>query len=85
MELDEEIKAEYLEYIKGHKKKLYPDAVRHEELLQLMFADKMIPRKDVELLLEECDKQKNNAAKAVVLEYAHQNFKPTDTDKNYKL
>ena len=85
MELDEEIKAEYLEYIKGHKKKLYPDAVRHEELLQLMFADKMIPRKDVELLLEECDKQKNNAAKAVVLEYAHQNFKPTDTDRNYKL
>lgn len=84
-ELDEEIKAGYLEYIKGQKKKLYPDAVEHEELLRLMFAGKMIPRKDVDLLLEECDKQKNNAAKAVVLEYAHQNFKPTDTDKNYKL
>ena len=38
-----------------------------------------------DLLLEECGKQKNNAAKAAVLEYAHQNFKPTDTDKNYKL
>lgn len=85
MELDEEIKEEYLEYIKGQKKKLYPVAVEHEELLRLMFAGKMIPRKDVDLLLEECDKQKNNAAKAVVLEYAHQNFKPTDTDKNYKL
>lgn len=85
MELDEEIKEEYLEYIKGQKKKLYPAAVEHEELMRLMFAGKMIPRQDVDLLLEECDKQKNNAAKAVVLEYAHQNFKPTDTDKNYKL
>nr|WP_325258969.1 leucine-rich repeat domain-containing protein [uncultured Oscillibacter sp.] len=84
MELDEEIKAEYLEYIKGHKKKLYPDAVRHEELLQLMFADKVIPRKDIDLLLEECDKQKNAAAKAAVLEYAHQ-FDAAGSDKNYKL
>ena len=84
-ELDEEIKAGYLKYIKSQKKRLYPAAVQHEELLQLMFAGKMIPRKDVDLLLEECDKQKNNAAKAVVLEYAHQNFKPADTDKNYKL
>ena len=85
MELDEEIKAEYLEYIKGHKKKLYPDAVRHEELLQLMFAEKMISRKDVDLLLEECDKQKNNAAKAVVLEYAHQFLNAADSGKSYKL
>ena len=85
MELDEEIKAEYLEYIKGHKKKLYPDAVRHEELLQLMFAYKMIPRKDIDLLLEECDKQKNAAAKAAVLEYAHQFLGAADSDKSYKL
>lgn len=85
MELDEEIKAEYLEYIKGHKKKLYPDAVRHEELLQLMFADKVIPRKDIDLLLEECDKQKNAAAKAAVLEYAHQFLGAADSDKSYKL
>lgn len=85
MELDEEIKAEYLEYIKGNKKRLYPDAVRHEELLQLMFAEKMISRKDVDLLLEECDKQKNNAAKAVVLEYAHQFLNAADSGKSYKL
>ena len=84
-ELDEEIKAGYLKYIKGQRKRLYPLAIQHEELLQLMFTEKMISWKDVDLLLEECGKQKNNAAKAVVLEYAHQNFKPTDTDKNYKL
>ena len=85
MELDEEIKAEYLEYIKGNKKRLYPDAVRHEELLQLMFAEKMISRKDVDLLLEECEKQKNATAKAAVLEYAHQFLGAADTDKTYKL
>ena len=84
-ELDEEIKAGYLKYIKGQRKNLYPVAVEHEELMRLMFAEKMISWKDVDLLLEECGKQKNNAAKAAVLEYAHQNFKPTDTDKNYKL
>ena len=85
MELDEEIKAEYLEYIKGNKKRLYPDAVRHEELLQLMFAGKMIPRKDVDLLLEECEKQKNATAKAAVLEYAHQFLGAADSGKSYKL
>nr|WP_325231713.1 leucine-rich repeat domain-containing protein [uncultured Oscillibacter sp.] len=85
MELNEEIKAEYLEYIKGNKKKLYPDAVRHEELLQLMFAGKMIPRKDVDLLLEECEKQKNATAKAAVLEYAHQFLGAADSGKSYKL
>lgn len=85
MELDEEIKEEYLEYIKGNKKRLYPDAVRHEELLQLMFARKIIPKKDVDLLLEECEKQKNTAARAAVLEYAHRNLGAADSDKNYKL
>ena len=85
MELDEEIKAEYLEYIKGNKKRLYPDAVRHEELLQLMFTEKMIPQKDIDLLLEECEKQKNTAAKVVVLEYAHQFLGAADSGKSYKL
>ncbi len=85
MELDEEIKEEYLEYIKGNKKKLYPDAVRHEALLQLMFTEKMIPQKDIDLLLEECEKQKNAAAKAAVLEYGHQFLGAADTDKTYKL
>ena len=39
---------------------------------------------DIDLLLEECDKQKNAAAKAAVLDYAHQ-FDPADTSKTYKL
>ena len=83
-EIDEEIKAGYLKYIKGQKK-LYPAAVQHEALLQLMFAEKMIPRKDIDLLLEECDEQKNAAAKAAVLEYAHQFLGAADSGKSYKL
>lgn len=49
-----------------------------------MFAEKMIPRKDIDLLLEECDEQKNAAAKAAVLEYAHQ-FDAAYTGKTYNL
>ncbi len=69
-ELDEEIKAGYLKYIKGQKKRLFPAAIQHEELLRLMFAEKMIVRKDIDPLLAECNKQNNIAAKAAVLDYA---------------
>ena len=75
-EVDEEIKASYLKYIKGQKKRLYPFAVQHEELLRLMLTEKMLVRKDVDLLLEECDKQENVTVKAAVLEYSGRNLKP---------
>ena len=84
-ELDEAIKAGYLKYIKGQKKWLFPLLVQHEELLQLMFAEKMIVRKDIDPLLEECDKQNNIAAKAAVLDYAGRNLKPVDPTKEFKL
>ena len=84
-ELDEEIKAGYLKYIKGQRKRLFPVAIQHEELLRLMFAEKIIPRKDIDLLLEECDRQNNIAAKAAVLDYAGKNLKPVDPLKEFKL
>jgi hypothetical protein len=68
-ELDEEIRAGYLKYIKDRKKELYPLAVRHKELLRLMLAEKMLSRKDVDILLAECDNQNNAAAKAAVQDY----------------
>lgn len=83
-ELDEEIKAGYLKYIKGQKKRLFPAAVRHEELLQLMFAEKMLDRKDIDPLLAECDKQNNVSAKAAVLNYAGRDLKPVDPLKEFK-
>ncbi len=84
-ELDEEIKAGYLKYIKGQRKRLFPAAIQHEELLQLMFAEKMLDRKDVDLLLEECEQQNNIAAKAAVLDYAGRNLKPVDPLKEFNL
>ena len=84
-EIDEAIKAGYLKYIKGQRKRLYPLAIQHEELLQLMFTEKMIVRKDIDPLLEECDKQSNISAKAAVLDYAGRNLKPVDPTKEFKL
>ena len=84
-EIDEDIKAGYLKYIKGQKKRLFPLSVQHEELLRVMLAEKMIVRKDIDPLLEECDKQNNIAAKAAVLDYAGRNLKPVDPTKEFKL
>ena len=84
-EIDEEIKAGYLKYIKRQRKQLFPAAIQHEELLQLMFAEKMLDRKDIDLLLEEFDQQNNIAAKAAVLDYAGRNLKPVDPTKEFKL
>ena len=69
-EMDEEIKAGYLKYIKRQRKWLSPEAVQYKELLQLMLAEKMLVRKDIDPLLKECDRQNNIAAKAAVLDYA---------------
>lgn len=69
-EMDEEIKAGYLKYIKRQRKWLSPEAVQYKELLQLMLAEKMLVRKDIAPLLKECDRQNNIAAKAAVLDYA---------------
>ena len=84
-ELDDEINAGYLKYIKGQKKRLFPAAIQYEELLRLMLAEKMIVRKDIDPLLEECDEQSNISAKAAVLDYAGRNLKPVDPTKEFKL
>ncbi|NBI69046.1 leucine-rich repeat domain-containing protein, partial [Pseudoflavonifractor sp. 60] len=77
-EISNEILADYLKYIKGQKEKLYSAAIEHEELLQFMFAENMLARKDIDPLLEECDKQNNVAAKAAVLDYAGRSLEPAD-------
>lgn len=77
-EMDEEIRAGYLKYIKGQRKRLVLDAVQHEELLQLMIKEKMLARADIDPLLTECDRQNNVAAKAAVLDYAGRSLKPVD-------
>lgn len=84
-EMDEEIRAGYLKYIKGQRKRLVLDAVQHEELLQLMIKEKMLARADIGLLLTECGKQNNVTAKAAVLDYADRCLKPVNPTKEFKL
>ena len=84
-EMDEEIKAGYLKYIKRQRKRLFPEAVQYEELLRVMLAEKILDCKDIVPLLSECDQQNNVAAKAAVLDYAGRNLKPVDPTKEFKL
>ena len=69
MEMEEALQAGYLSYIRRQRKRLYSLAVGHEEVLRLMIAEKMIPKKDVSLLLDEAEARQNAAAKALILEY----------------
>ncbi len=65
-----ERQGEYLKYIKSQRKRLYPLALRRQELLLLMCGEGVIPPKDVQALLAEADRQGNAAAKEMIL--AHQ-------------
>lgn len=65
-----ERQGEYLKYIKSQRTRLYPLALRRQELLLLMCGEGVIPPKDVQALLAEADRQGNAAAKEMIL--AHQ-------------
>lgn len=65
------IRADYLWYIQTQRKRLYSLAVKHEELIRLMLTEKMIPRKDIDAVLDTCGEYHNDAARAAVLEYAN--------------
>ncbi len=73
-EINEEIRAGYFKYIKGNKSKIHPLAIENEEILQMMMQEKLITRKDVDLLMDESDKQRNYTAKAAIMQYNHENF-----------
>ena len=64
----------YLKYIKSQRKKLFPLAAAHEEVLQVMLAERMVAQADAPLLLNACKKGRNAAAKAAVAEYVRENF-----------
>ncbi len=74
LEMRRKIRAGYLGYIRSRRKRLYPAAVESEELLWLMLKKKMVPKKEIRLLLEETDKQEKPAAKAAVMGYGKQRF-----------
>ena len=70
---------EYLRYIRSQRKRLFPLALRRQELLRLMLAQKMLQPDDIKELLqnEKCDAE----AKAVLLAYKSANFPNSDTDE----
>ena len=59
----------YLQYIRRQRKRLYPLAMRHQQLLRLMLGEAMVPKKDIPFLLEEAETQQNTAAKEAILNY----------------
>ena len=48
----DEWKKEYLKYIRNQKKKLYPLAAKVPALLRIMTSEKIIPKEDLETLVE---------------------------------
>ena len=70
---------EYLRYIRSQRKRLFPLALRRQELLRLMLAQKMLLADDIKVLLqnEKCDAE----AKAVLLAYKSAYFPNSDTDE----
>ena len=55
-EIDQDIRAGYLKYMKDEREGLCNMAAlyRDKELLHLMLAEKLVPKKGIHLLLEEC-------------------------------
>lgn len=69
-ELDPDVKASYLDYIRKRRKDLYQDALEQEDLMQLMVQEKVIPRETIQELLDQCANEGRNAVMALLLEYS---------------
>ncbi len=83
--LSEEIRAEYLAYIRSERKALYVRAMEYLPLLQLMTAEKMIPQEEFEELFGEALQKGDAELTALLLEYRHKNFKPVDLEREFEL
>ncbi len=69
MPIEETDRIRYLAYIRRQRKRLYPLALQHEEVLRLMIAEAIIPPRDIQPLLDEAERRQNGAAQALILEY----------------
>lgn len=81
IKLDETIRADYLKYIRGQRKRLYQIAVDCSELMTVLIQEKIIPESDMKLVLEMASQKQNAELTAMLLEYQRQNFKPRDPMK----
>ena len=69
MPMAPEERTAYLTYIRRQRKRLYPLALRHEELLRLMIAESVIPQRDIQFLLEQAEALPNAAAREMIAAY----------------
>lgn len=73
-ELPEEYRTEYLRYIRTRRKQLYPHALKHADLLNVMLAEKMISIDDIDELIDTAAKLNNAEISALLLNYKNSAF-----------
>ena len=82
--VSDERRAEYVKYIRGQRKKLYPFAVNQPALLRLILAEKMLPESDFEDVRQMVEAKNNTELMAMLLEYQQKNLKPVDMEKQFE-
>ena len=75
---------EYLKYIKGQRKKLYPIAVKEPALLRLTLSEKMLLDSDFESVRQMVEAENNTELMAMLLDYGNKNVKPVDVEKQFE-
>lgn len=68
--VDENVREENLSWIKRRRKKLYPAALENLALMRLMLDSKIVPKKEVEDLLQQATESNSTEAAAMLLQYS---------------
>lgn len=76
-----ETKEQYLKYIKGQRKTLYPYAVKDRDLLRLMISEKFLTRDECDGVIKALSEIPDMEMATSVMEYRTKNFKPVDPFK----
>ena len=79
--LPEDYRSDCLKYIKGQKKKLYPEALADPALLHVMLAEQIIPKGDLHDLMEQAVTRNKPEVTAMLLDYQDKLLKPEERKK----
>ena len=85
IQVSEDIRGGYLEYIQSQRNSLYTRAMEYPPLLQLMVAEKVITREDFAEIFPKIIQKGNAERTAMLLEYRHRNLGPVDWEQEFKL
>lgn len=72
IELDKNVYADNLAFLKRRRKKLYLEAIQRITLLKLMLDERLIPKKEIGDILSLAQATKNVEAAAMILAYSNQ-------------